>query len=65
MCGGLKAWPESGTIGRCGHVGVGTALLEGVYHCGGVAWRTPSTQAPPSAEETVSPGCRWIKRQNS
>lgn len=25
----------NGTIGRCGFVGVGMALLEGVCHCGG------------------------------
>ena len=27
--------PGSGTIRRCGLVGVGVALLKEVYHCGG------------------------------
>jgi hypothetical protein len=32
---GLNAWPTgSGTIRRCGFVGVGVALLEEVCHCG-------------------------------
>lgn len=33
----LNAWPTgSGTIRRHGLVGVGMALLEKVYHCGGL-----------------------------
>ena len=32
-CGGLNTLgPESGTIRRCGLVGVGVALMEEVYH---------------------------------
>ena len=36
ICGGLNMLgPGSGTIRRCGLVGVGVALLEEVCHCGG------------------------------
>ena len=35
VCCGLNMLdPESGTIRRCGLVGVGVALLEEVCHCG-------------------------------
>jgi hypothetical protein len=35
MCGSLNMLgPESGTIRRCGLVGVGVASLEEVCHCG-------------------------------
>lgn len=59
----------SGTIWRCGHVGVGLALWEEVCHCGGKTLRSYSAQAPPSVEETIllaacghqSPDCLWIK----
>jgi len=35
-CGGLNMLgPGSATISRCGIVGVGVALLDEVYHCGG------------------------------
>jgi hypothetical protein len=35
-CRGLNMLgPGNGTIRRCGIVGVGVALLEGLYHCGG------------------------------
>jgi len=35
-CGGLKMLgPGTGTVRRCGLVGVGVALLEEVCHCGG------------------------------
>jgi hypothetical protein len=35
-CGGLnRLCPRNGTIRKCGHVGVGVALLEEVCHCGG------------------------------
>ena len=35
MCGGLNMLgPGNGTIRRCGLVGVGTAILEEVCHCG-------------------------------
>ena len=34
-CGGLNTLaPGRGTIGRCGLVGVGVALLEDMCHCG-------------------------------
>jgi hypothetical protein len=34
-CGGLNVLgPGSGTVRRCGLVGVGVALLEEVCHCG-------------------------------
>jgi hypothetical protein len=42
----------------------GVALLEEGYHCGlEGSW----SQVPPSVEEdlVVSPGCSWIKMQNS
>jgi hypothetical protein len=42
----------SGTIGRCGLVGVGVASLVG-------------SEAPPSMEESASPGCCQIKMKNS
>jgi hypothetical protein len=33
------AWPiGSSTIRRCGHVGIGVALMEEVCHCGGGLW---------------------------
>jgi hypothetical protein len=36
VCGGLNTLgPESGTICKCGLVGVCEALLEEVCHCGG------------------------------
>ena len=41
-CGGLnKLGPGSGTIRRCGLVGVGVALLVEVCHCQGWALRHP------------------------
>ena len=43
---------ESGTIRRCGLVGIGVALLEEMYHCVGSLW-APSAQALPSAKESI------------
>ena len=52
MC--LTAWPiGSGTIRRCGLVGVGVTLLQEVCHCGGGLWGLTYTQAMPSVVHSL------------
>jgi hypothetical protein len=54
LCGRC-AWPMgSGTVEWCGLVRGSVSLCR---QCLGI----PSVQAPPSAEESVSPGCLWIQ----
>jgi hypothetical protein len=56
MC--LNVWLlGSGTIRRCGLVGVGVALLEEVCHCRG-GFEVSYAQVPPSVE-FQSPSTAW------
>ena len=55
--------PGSGTIRRCGLVGVGVALLEEVCHCGGgLCNPLPSCLEDSSLLFTFGTQCRLLQR---